>query len=175
MASELQTIREWYRYNSFVRKKYLRLIFSDRVPPKERYRSRGASFPSIVDIFVHVLDAYRWWFLFVYNDRMQYWRRLSERKKYTREEVAEEEREIDSYVMGFVNSLEPNDLRRKMKDQHRGRTLELRQMLLHMVEEELQHRGEMNALLWQMDVDPPIVGFQDFLRKPRSSASPKNA
>jgi len=165
LMSELRLIQEWYRYNSFVRKKYLWLIFSDKVPPKERYKSRGGSYPSIVDIFVHVLDAYRWWFLFVYEDRMKDWRRLREVKKYTREEVAKEERRIDSYVMDFVNSLQPGDLRRRMKDQRRGRTLELRQMLLHMVEEELQHRGEMNALLWQMDVDPPIVSFHDYLRK----------
>ena len=26
----------------------------------------------------------------------------------------------------------------------------------HMVEEELQHRGEINALLWQMDIDPRL-------------------
>ena len=167
--SELESIQEWYGYNSFVRKKYLRLIFSGKVPRKERYRSRGASFPSIVDIFVHVLDAYRWWFLFVYEDRMKDWRRLREQKEYTKKEVAAEERRIDSYVMGFVNSLQPGDLRKKMKDQRKGRTLELRQMLLHMVEEELQHRGEMNALLWQMDVDPPIVGFEDYIRKRKLS------
>jgi len=163
--SELRLIQEWYRYNSFVRKKYLRLIFSDKVPPEERYKSRGASYPSIVDIYVHVLDAYRWWFLFVYKDRMRDWKRLREQKKYTREEVVKEERRIDSYVMDFVNSLRPGDLRRKIKDQNRGQILELRQMLLHLVEEELQHRGEMNALLWQMDVDPPIVSFHDYLRK----------
>lgn len=167
MTSELQTIQEWYGYNSFVRKKYLSLIFSDRVPEAERYKRRGASFPSMVDIFVHVLDAYRWWFLFVYNDRTQSWKRLREAKRYTKKEVSEEERKIDSYVMSFVNSLGLKDLRLRMKDQRRGRKLELREMLLHMVEEELQHRGEMNALLWQIDVEPPIVGFQDYLRKRR--------
>jgi hypothetical protein len=26
----------------------------------------------------------------------------------------------------------------------------------HMLEEELQHRGEPNALFWQMDIGPPI-------------------
>ena len=157
-------IQEWYRYNSFVRKKYLRLIFSDKVPSKERYKSKGASFPSIVDIFVHVIDTYRWWFLYVYGDRLKDWKRLRERKKYTEEEVVKEERRIDSYVMDFVNSLEPSNLKKKIRNQRTGQTLELREMLLHMVEEELQHRGEMNALLWQMDVDPPIVGLHDYLR-----------
>ena len=160
--SELQTIQDLYRYNSFVRKKYLRLIFSNKVPPSERYKSKGASFPSIVDIFVHVLDAYRWWFLFVYNDRMKDWKRLREQKQYTKEEVAKEEHKIDSHVIGFVSSLKSSDLQRRIKDQRRGRTLELRQMLLHMVEEELQHRGEMNALLWRHGIEPPVVGIQEW-------------
>lgn len=163
MESELQSIQGWYRYNSFVRKKYLRLIFGKKISKKERYKSRGASFPSLVDIFVHVLDAYRWWFLYVYNNRMPEWKRLREEKRYSRKEVAEEERKIDSYVMNFVNSLRPKDLYTPMRDQTGRGTIELRKMLLHMVEEELQHRGELNALLWRMNVEPPITQFQDYL------------
>jgi uncharacterized damage-inducible protein DinB len=33
--------------------------------------------------------------------------------------------------------------------------MNLRTIIWHMVEEELQHRGEMNALFWQIDVDAP--------------------
>lgn len=58
MGSEQDTIKVLYRYNSRVRKKYLSTIW--RLPIKQGYRSRGASFPSLVDIYVHVLDAYRW-------------------------------------------------------------------------------------------------------------------
>lgn len=161
MASELQSIQKWYRYNSFARKKYLRLIFSKKISEKERYKSRGASFPSLVDIFVHVLDAYRWWFLYVYIDRMSEWKRLREAKRCSKKEVTEEEQKIDSYVMNFVNSLRPKDLYSPMRNQTGKGTIELRKMLLHMVEEELQHRGELNALLWQMNVEPPITHFQD--------------
>ncbi len=28
-----------------------------------------------------------------------------------------------------------------------------------MIEEELQHRGELNALLWQINVNPPVTGW----------------
>jgi len=35
-------------------------------------------------------------------------------------------------------------------------------MLWHMVEEELQHRGELNALLWQIDVDAPVFDWLDW-------------
>jgi uncharacterized damage-inducible protein DinB len=27
----------------------------------------------------------------------------------------------------------------------------------------LQHRGEINALLWQMDLDPPVADYKDWL------------
>ena len=37
-----------------------------------------------------------------------------------------------------------------------------RGMVLHMIEEELQHRGELNALLWQIDAAPPDIGFDDW-------------
>lgn len=111
MPSELDLIRKLYRYNSEVRKKYMRAIFS-KLPRSERYRDRGASFPSVVDVFVHVLDAYRCWFIFIYEDRLSEWKRLREAKEYTLKEVAEEERKIDDRVMRFVAALKPKDLDR---------------------------------------------------------------
>jgi uncharacterized damage-inducible protein DinB len=35
----------------------------------------------------------------------------------------------------------------------------VREALWHLVEEELHHRGELNALLWQIDVDAPVVSW----------------
>ncbi len=34
-------------------------------------------------------------------------------------------------------------------------------MLGHLVEEDLQHRGELRALLWQMDIEAPTLGWED--------------
>jgi uncharacterized damage-inducible protein DinB len=38
-------------------------------------------------------------------------------------------------------------------------TWSLKGMLWHLAEEELQHRGEANALLWQEDVKPPVTSW----------------
>ena len=35
-------------------------------------------------------------------------------------------------------------------------------VLWHLVEEELQHRGKLNALSWQLDIDPPIATVEDW-------------
>ena len=52
-----------------MRKKYLRAIF-EKIPEEERYKDRGASFPTIVDIFVHMIDNYRFWFLYAYPNKI---------------------------------------------------------------------------------------------------------
>jgi uncharacterized damage-inducible protein DinB len=41
----------------------------------------------------------------------------------------------------------------------------VREVLWHLVEEELQHRGELNALLWQINVDAPVVSWIDWDHK----------
>jgi len=165
LNTDLEAIQELYRYNSEVRKKYMRAIFK-KLPRSERYRDRGASFPSVVDVFVHVLDAYRWWFIFVYEDRLPEYTRLREAKQYTLKEVEEEEKKIDGRVMEFVNRLKPQDLDATVsfKDGSRRKSIKLRAMLLQLIGEELQHRGELNALFWQLDVNPPLTNYFEWAR-----------
>ncbi len=161
MNSELELIQNLYAYNSRVRAKYLNAIW--KLPPRERYRNRGASFPSIVDIFLHVLDAYRLWFDEVYAGRATPdWYPLGVR--YSLAEARREMRAIDRRALRVVSSLRQSDLHRRIALPKRWRApkpIELRVLLVHMIEEELQHRGEMNALLWQSGRNPPVTGYDD--------------
>lgn len=113
-----------------------------------------------------MLDAYRWWFIFVYEDRLPEYKRLREAKQYTLKEVEEEEKKIDGRVMEFVNSLKPQDLDATVsfKDGSRRKSIKLRAMLLQLIGEELQHRGELNALFWQLDVNPPLTNYFEWAR-----------
>jgi uncharacterized damage-inducible protein DinB len=159
MTSELDLIRKLYTYNSRTRAKYLAAIW--KLPLRDRYRNRGASFPSIVDIFLHVLDAYRLWFDEVYAHGVPPdWYPLGQR--FTVSEARREMRAIDRRVLGVLKRLRPGDLDRKFLLPARWKSpkpVELRWLLVHMIEEELQHRGEMNALLWQAGRNPPVTGF----------------
>jgi len=157
MKTEFDTIRELYRYNSAVRKKYLRAIW--KLPPRQRYKRRGASFPSLVDIYMHVLDAYRWWFISVYGNGKTF-EEYPLGQRFTRSEAVRETESVDRLLQKVLREVGPRGLGKTLY--WKGRRpfhVSIRTMLLHMVEEELQHRGEMNALLWQIDVDPPITGF----------------
>ncbi len=161
MPSELDLIRVVYDYNSRIRAKYLAAIW--KLPPRARYRDRGASYPSLVDIYLHVLDAYRLWFDEVYaRGPTPDWYPLGQR--FTLAEARRETAAIDGRVRRVLGALRPKDLDRRFalpKRWHARKPIVLRELLVHMIEEELQHRGEMNALLWQAGHNPPVTGFDD--------------
>lgn len=157
MTSELDLIRDLYRYNAKGRRGYIRKIW--RLPPKERYRDRGASFPSMVDIYMHILDAYRWWFITIVQKKGPF-DEYPLGHRYTRGEAIRETNKLDRMLNKILRDLRPADLGRKFGFPHPGREkVTLRRILVHMIEEELQHKGELNALLWQIDVDAPVHGF----------------
>jgi uncharacterized damage-inducible protein DinB len=171
MRSEFDTIGDLYRYNSTVRRKYLRAIW--KLAPRKRYRSRGASYPTIVDIYMHVLDAYRWWFISVYP-KGEHFEECPLGQRYTKSEAERETKAVERRIQKTLRDVGPRGLSKIVawKGPRPFRT-SVRDMLLHMVEEELQHRGEMNALPWQFDVDPPVTGFGNSYVAPADRLGPR--
>jgi uncharacterized damage-inducible protein DinB len=45
------------------------------------------------------------------------------------------------------------------------RNMKARDALIHVFTEEVYHRGEMIAMLWQMDVQPPDMGWLPTLKR----------
>jgi len=153
MASELEVIRTLYRYHFKKLRSYLRRIWS--LPVKERYRDRGASFPSLVDIYLHILDDYRFWFIQAYTGKP--FKDYPLGIRLSRAEAERGTREVERLVNDFLKKLAPKDLDRKFFVEADRRSITIRAMLLQMIEGDLQHKGELNALLWQMDVRPPAI------------------
>jgi uncharacterized damage-inducible protein DinB len=166
---EIQAIRLWYRYNAHLRPRYLDAIAE--LPPKKRALNDGASFP-LFEIFLHVLDAYRWWFRYVYQDRVREYplarfRIRIRTLKGAQRALTQTTREVHR----FVSRLKEGDLDRVIEftapandewTRWRRERITMRAMLWHMVEEELQHRGEMNALLWRHGIEPPVTGIHEW-------------
>ena len=153
MSTELKMLQGVYRYHFRRLRSYLRTIWD--LPVKERYRDRGATYPSLVDIYLHILDDYRFWFVQAYTGKTFQDFPLGIRLGRAKAERAT--REVERLVLGFLRKLRPSDLDRKFYIQVDKRSITIRAMLLQMIEGDLQHKGELNALLWQMDVEPPKV------------------
>ncbi len=156
---ELAVMRAWMDWNTRSRREYLEALLL--LPEAERRKDRGASWGSLQDIFLHVLEDHLWWFEHVISGRPA-------AADLVGRDVSESDlrrflRRVDRDVKSVMNPLKPSDLGRYLTVQGiagNGKpykmTLTLADVVWHMLEEELQHRGEMNALFWQLDVDPPV-------------------
>lgn len=161
----MKHILSFYRYNSDVRKKYLAAI--GRLPWEEVIENRGVSFSSIRDVFIHVLNAYRYWLEYGIKDNLKEYSRVNYGNFNNINDLRRYNQEVDSMVMSLVESLQEGDLSRvysiQTKNRHLKRTMET--ILMHMIEEELQHRGEINCMLWQQNIDPPVTSYGNWLEE----------
>ena len=72
-------------------------------------------------------------------------------------------KQVENRMNKYLNSLSPEDLKRKYEagDRRKGKieTLTVEDVLVHVFEEEVHHRGELIALFWQMGIKPPLRGY----------------
>jgi uncharacterized damage-inducible protein DinB len=165
----MKHILDFYRYNSDVRKKYLELM--EKLPWEEVVKDRGTSFSSIRNVFLHVLNAYRFWFQYGIRDNLKEYRGLDPENFRNIDDIRKQEQDMNTLVMSLVESLREEDLSKTYVIHTRHRVLErtMESLLIHMIEEELQHRGEINCMLWQQDIDPPVTSFDDWLEQKSAS------
>ncbi len=161
--SELRLLRAWTEWATAARKGYLDAILG--LTPAERLKDRGASFGSIQEIFVHVLDDYLWWLEYVPQDRQQEYTTLVA-SEYDGAQLRRLNGRVDRIVAEFLQGLTPPKLSRVIEIHGVGgdgnpyeARLSLADVVWHMHEEELQHRGELNALFWQLGIDPPTTAW----------------
>ena len=161
MESEIEIIRSWFAYLMDTRRGYIDALA--KLPPGEQSKDRGASYPSVLDIFAHSQGALYFWmkdcarFAFPAQDG-------SAETPTTIETIRGDEAYLQVQVQRVMAELSEADLSRTIpRVKGRGSShdcqVPVRDALWHLVEEELQHRGELNALLWQMDAEVPVVSW----------------
>jgi uncharacterized damage-inducible protein DinB len=161
-VDEVALLRNWLEWLARTRRRYLAAIL--RLSAKERTKDRGASFGSIQDIYLHIVENNITWAEEFRRDRAgqepgHVGTRVSER------ELRSLARRIERADLELARSLRAPELDRRhvCRGEANGRPFEfsttLRTVLWHLLEEELQHRGELNALFWQIDVDAPTSSF----------------
>jgi uncharacterized damage-inducible protein DinB len=161
MESELDLIRAWFAYIADTRRGYLETLAN--LPSAELHRDRGASHPSLLDIFAHSQGALYFWL----KDCATFPFPAQEDDPAgppTIDVLRKDETYIQTQLRRVMAELTEAGLsrtivRQKGKGSDHDCHVPVRDALWHLVEEEIQHRGEINALLWQIDVDPPIVSW----------------
>jgi len=135
------------------------------IPWETVTESSGASFDSIRDIFVHSLQAEHFWI-----------RRLSGRStegvygapftKYAEINSIKEyadtvEAETNKYLEKLTNQELQSVFEYKGRDGNINRNF-TEDVLMHVVEEEIHHRGEILCIYWQHDIQPPYISYTTY-------------
>lgn len=152
-------IRKLLEYNVCVRRNYLKAL--EQLPWQEFTENREASFHSMRNIFVHALGAIDYWLDFLEA------KNLRAKKKYDAYQNFDEVRaymgEVENRMNGYFASLPKEGLKKvyTVKDDT-GKIMKItaEDILIHVFEEEVHHRGELIALLWQIGVEPPAMGWK---------------
>ena len=134
-------------YSQFLRHKYLETL--SKLPWEDVVKDRGASFPSLRDIYLHivfVVDAY-------INYGLQgnpNYPNVNYNEYDSIEKITKYLEDVESRANANLSKMTPEELEKNEV------------VLLDFFQEETHHRGELLALLWQMDVEPPHMGFLQY-------------
>jgi uncharacterized damage-inducible protein DinB len=70
---------------------------------------------------------------------------------------------VEGRMSRYLESLPPEGITKKYRlTNDVGQDVEVtaEDILVHVFEEEVHHRGELIALLWQMNIEPPLMGWK---------------
>ena len=76
--------------------------------------------------------------------------------------------EVTSKTKKYLSDIQQEDLlKRVFRVNNDGvrRASPVKDVLIHVFTEELHHRGEIIAILWQMDIQPPDMGWLSVMKK----------
>ena len=155
-------LREMYRYNWRVLRDYCDAL--SKLPPAALLKNREATYHSMKNIFFHVVGVHDGWLNVsaqgesadprVYDlDDFDEIKTMPELRDYMEKVIAKEER--------FLGSLTDEDLDRPVQPSWKKRPHPLRDALLQVTFEQAHHFGELIALFWQQDIEPPEMTWID--------------
>jgi len=152
-------VKQLLEYNDDVRRSYFEALV--RLPWDEFTKNREASFHSFRNIFIHILGATDYWLDFLRDEKLRTRRGFDEYRTY--EDVRTYMEHVEDRMKDYLNSLPTDGLRKKYtikNDANEVEEVTAEDVLIHVFEEEVHHRGELIALLWQMGVEPPLMGWK---------------
>ena len=158
-------VREFYRFLGSTREEYLH--FFGQVPWANLTRDMGGSLGCIRNIYLHILEGYSYWFDFVPNERsadfVDWEARFPEWGDVP--SLVSATSDVNALIDRFLAGLTPADYDRSLVVAGRDGLAFVRvdAMLFHMIEEELQHRGEINSIFALQGIAPPSIGYARWL------------
>lgn len=165
------SIQEMYAYSSSVRRRFANKL--SELPWEVVEKNREASFYSMKNILLHIIDNEDWIVNWVIHDRSREYRREKRSEEYrSMKEVFAHLDEVEAKTRRYLDSVAGDSNRTELSRHVRfilqsGAEFDLsvEESLFQSFTEQLYHMGELIALLWQENIEPPKM--QWFWNNPR--------
>ena len=138
------------------------------LPWTEVVKSRGASFDSMRNILLHTLDAEDRMINYVIPGRVKDWVSRSPEEFKDIDSVRKRTKEVESKTKNYLAKMTPAEFERKVEIVRSGMPpvqVRVEDILIHVAFENVHHFGELIALFWQIDVEPPHMGWMAYIQR----------
>jgi uncharacterized damage-inducible protein DinB len=149
----------------FIRPTYVDAVLA--LPWEEASRDRGASWGSMAAILLHIVEVEDYWFHHMIPGIGYQFKDWDFDGYTSADQVRAEMTRIEAKTRQFLSSLRDDSGERLItvsRDDGVTSTFSVEEILVHVATEEIHHRGELIALLWQLNIDPPIMTLTRWLR-----------
>ena len=153
-------LKDLFTYNWDCRRKFLKSMAD--MPWETVTENIGASFDCIRNIFIHSLQAELFWVRLLSKKSPAGIWDVPFSKFASVKDMEEYADEVESETNEYLKSLTDAKLKGVLeftgwdKKTHRHK---VEDVLLHVIEEEIHHRGELLCIYWQHDIQPPNLGY----------------
>jgi uncharacterized damage-inducible protein DinB len=153
-------IKDLFAYNWYSRRRLLKSMAE--IPWETVTENVGASFDSVHDIFIHSLQAEHFWIRRlsgkstegIYGSPFAEYKDVNSIQKY----ADKVEAETNEYLKKLTDEKLQSVFEYKGRDGTPYRSV-TEDILMHIVEEEIHHRGEILCIYWQHDLQPPYISY----------------
>jgi len=161
-------IKNLFDYNWYSRRRILKSM--GEIPWKKVVESCGASFDCVRDIFIHSLQAEQFWIRRLSGKNTEEIFKTPFSKFANIKTIQEYADEVEAETKEYLKSLTDEKLQSVFE--YKGwdgktRQNKIEDILMHVIEEEIHHRGELLCIYWQNDINPPYTSYTEYLNHPR--------
>ena len=165
---KIMEIVKLLEYDQFLRHSYLEAI--SKLSWEEVVKNREASFNSLRNIYLHSVSVMDFYVNHILQGDATY-PRINYDDYNNIETINTYLEHVESNVNAYLERVTSLELSRKIERKQRDGstiTMTVEDVLIDLFQEGTHHRGELIALLWQMDVRPPHISWSRYLssRKP---------
>ena len=168
------SIPELYQYSSTVRRRFANKIAE--LPWEKAVENREASFYNMRNILIHMIDNEDWIVNWAIHNRSKEYKRDKGPDSYTDMRlVLDHLDQVEARTKDYLRSIqgkESAEFDRRVDfvlSSGKQFNLSVEEVLFQSFTEQLYHLGELIALLWQENVEPPVM--QWFNNNPRAGNS----